>query len=85
MPMHASTPRVVSQFSGSNEDAVRSDLSQTFMPGDVTVRSQQQHSEVPKIPESIPDSVEPMAQRHKEMRRSIRTRKKPMRLIEEVE
>ena len=85
MPMHASTPRVVSQFSGSNEDAVRSDLSQTFMPGDVTMRSPQQHSEVPKIPESIPDSAEPMAQRHKGMRKSTRTRKKPMRLIEEVE
>ena len=78
MPMHASTPRVVSQFSGSNEDAVRSDLSQIFMPGDVTVRSPQQHSEVPKIPESIPDSAEPMAQRHKGMRKSTRTRKKPV-------
>ena len=76
MPMHASTPRVVSQFSGSNEDAVRSDLSQTFIPGYVTMRSPQQHSEVPKIPESISDSAEPLVQRHKGMRKSTRTRKK---------
>ena len=85
MPMHASTPRVGSQFGGSNEDAVRSDLSQTFMPGDVTVRSPQQHSEVPKVQKSIPDSAEPTAQRHKGTRKSTRTRTKPMRLIEEVE